>query len=175
MKKNGFENVRFLNKEAQYYFLNSVAPLKIEQIEFAQADDFIDQFEAWARSKSSNELFLIWAVLKEIELDSQNLPEIVQIQTEKHLIPEWLASSGTLAFFTVHYLNKNLIESELKNRNLDFDSYQTDYELTIVTNKNYLKFNRLLLQELKLNVYEDQLNKSYFHELADTITTILLN
>jgi len=169
-----FGNVYFLNEASQLYFLEQFSGQKFKEIEITTSEDFIESFEEWAQNRSLNELFLIWLVLKELENDTFKLEDLVAEQCRKFNIPSWLALSGTLAFYSVHYLNKILIEEEIKNRQIKFDTYTTPLEVVIVTNNQVFKIKRNLLTDLKMGVYLEQLNKSFFQELADTITEMTL-
>lgn len=173
-KQQNFKNVYFLNEEAKHHYLDTIAAEKLNEIEISTSHDFSEQFDDWVKDRTNNELLLIWAVLNEIEADTDHVPYIVHQQCISYAIPEWLALSGTLAFFSVHYLNKFLIEAELRRRGIEFGCYSTTYETAIITQNQSFTFERSLLQELKQNIYEDQLNKEYFTELADTITTMTL-
>jgi hypothetical protein len=169
-----FGNVYFLNEASRLYFLEQFSGEKFNEIEITTSEDFIESFEEWAQNRSLNELFLIWLVLKELENDTLKLENLVDEQCRKFNIPSWLALSGTLAFYSVHYLNKILIEEEIKNRQVEFDAYTTPLEAVIVANNQVFKIERNLLTDLKMGIYHDQLDKSFFQELADTITEMTL-
>lgn len=169
-----FGNLYFINEASQLHYLDKFSEDRLGEIEITTSEDFIDSFEDWASKRSLNELFLILLVLKELESDTLNLENLVDEQCEKFNIPSWLALSGTLAFYSVHYLNKILIEEEIKERNITFDTYTTPSEVVVVTNNQVFKVDRSLLTDLKLGIYHDQLDKSFFQELADTITEMTL-
>ena len=172
MSKIGFGNVYFINEAAQHYYLNQFSEDKLQEIEMIAADDFIESFQEWVEKRDLNELFLIWSVLRELENDTLKLEELIQQQIIKFKRPIWLALCGTLAFYSVHYLNKILIEEEFKNRSIVFDSYTTLDETVIATNNKVFKVKRYLLMDLKLGIYHDQLSKEYFQDLADTMTAL---
>lgn len=169
-----FGNLYFLNEASQLYYLDKFSTDRLGQIEITTSEDFIHSFEEWAKNRSLNELFLILLVLKELENDTAKMDDLVDEQCVKYNIPPWLALSGTLAFYSVHYLNKLLIEEELKKRQVNFDTYTTASEIVLVTNSQVFKIDRDLVTDLKLGIYHDQLNKSFFQEIADTITELTL-
>ncbi|MDS1029883.1 hypothetical protein RDV78_05110 [Bacillota bacterium LX-D] len=173
--KKSYGNLYFLNNEAQYYYLDNFVNEKLNEIEISTADDFNEQFEDWAKDHPTNELFLIWAVLNELQNDSENLQDLIEFQCSAYQIPEWLALNGTLAFFSVHFLNKYLLEIELQKRQVRFDAYTTDQETVIFADNKIFKFSRSFLKSLKENIYQDQLDKNYFSELAQAITSITLH